>query len=302
MAKKVSKTTTKTPLKVESSKTKFDENKFLKTILGIHQKGQTDITTADLIDFGVENPSNTIKIANVKLEKQFLMSKYTITCNDDTKDLLGNKLSEHDGLFDLLKDLWLGGKTQVTCPQLQKLHISGDGTTTIKLKNFKLSIPMISAVHIAYNISMVDSEKDVDNKYIDSAVTVERVTDCLRDYTLTLTKLKKISEVDLNKELELHLKHYFTSVKKSETSNKGLIDLSIGKGKVVGELKLARELKKNDQRDRAWGQIDRYREQFSDNFLFVVVGEADDVHEDNIKALRSKLLKSDGHFHYITAK
>jgi hypothetical protein len=105
----------------------------------------------------------------------------------------------------------------------------------------------------------------------------------------------------LNKLLEDHFKKYFESVRKGDTTNQGLIDLNIGNKKFVIELKLARELKKSHQSDRAIGQIERYMKEFTNNFMFVVAGNHEDKQEKYCQILKKKLDECGGFYYYIEA-
>ena len=132
-------------------------------------------------------------------------------------------------------------------------------------------------------------------------INTERILDVLKDFTINSKDLSKISELDLNKLLENHFKKYFENIKKGGTSDKGLIDLIVGDLKYGIELKLARELKKTTQADRALGQIDRYMEKFGANFMVVIAGNDDDKKEKSVQDLIKKIRSGKGTYYYLEA-
>lgn len=120
---------------------------------------------------------------------------------------------------------------------------------------------------------MINKEKNIDNKWLDSAVTRTRVMDTIINFRYD-QKMLELAEVPLNKELEIFFKKHFESVKKSDTSDKGLIDLTIGneKSKIAIELKLARKIKLADASQKCRGQIEDYKKQFGSNLILVIAG------------------------------
>jgi hypothetical protein len=73
------------------------------------------------------------------------------------------------------------------------------------------------------------------------------------------------------------------------------VDIDVGNGQVGIEIKLARLLKKSNERNRLLGQIDLYRERKykNKNLLVLIVGEKKEEKEENIIELK-KILADKG--------
>lgn len=73
------------------------------------------------------------------------------------------------------------------------------------------------------------------------------------------------------------------------------VDIDVGNGQVGIEIKLARLLRKSNERNRLLGQIDLYRERKykNNNLLVLIVGEKNYEKEDNIIELK-KILDDKG--------
>jgi hypothetical protein len=138
-------------------------------------------------------------------------------------------------------------------------------------------------------MELINQEKDVAGKWLDSAVTTKRVVDTLLKYQFT-TEQADLSELEINKELETFFKIHYKSVKKSDTSNKGLLDLTIGGGKnmVALELKKAEQLKKSSKSNECMGQIGRYHDQLGSNLILVVAGHKKDMDDKYVNACFDK--------------
>ena len=108
----------------------------------------------------------------------------------------------------------------------------------------------------------------------------------------------------MNSELEKHLRNYFDNCNKSKGNLKGIFDLEIGNMNYVIEMKLASSAKKTDQRDRAYGQMKRYLDEFkSKNFMLFIAGESSDKQDPNIKSLKKAAEKEFGvNFYFLDAE
>ncbi|MFH2140877.1 MAG: hypothetical protein ABIJ97_00540, partial [Bacteroidota bacterium] len=153
-----------------------------------------------------------------------------------------------------------------------------------------------------YDINIADETKNIDGLYVDSSIDIDLILKVLHDYKYPVKNADKISELELNKQLENHLKKYFVNVKKSGTSNKGLIDLIIGSDLNFGiELKLSKELKKSNQSDRAVGQVERYMEIFKNNFIVIIAGKKEDKQEKYVQDLIKNVKSKKGTCYFLEA-
>jgi Holliday junction resolvase len=159
----------------------------------------------------------------------------------------------------------------------------------IRIGNILLSNYL--SIDESYDIQIINKEKNIDNKWLDSAVTMTKVMDTLIEFNYD-KKMLELAEVPLNKELEKFFKEHFESVKKSDTSNKGLIDLTIGneKSKIAIELKLSRKIKLANESQKCRGQIEDYKKQFGSNLILVIAGDKSDKQE---KYLQECIKKAD---------
>ena len=181
------------------------------------------------------------------------------------------------------------GKRQILFSEVYACDIITK-TSEIKIGNILLSNYL--GFSKAYDITLIDKEKNIDNKWLDNSVTMNRIIDVLLKFNYN-DQLLQLAEVPLNKEIEKHFKEHFESVKKSDVSNKGLIDLSIGndKNKVAIELKLSRKLKLANESQKCRGQIEDYKNQFGSNLILVIAGEKKDRQE---KYLQECIKKAEG--------
>ncbi len=207
---------------------------------------------------------------------------------DKLKDLDGHLISENGKLLHRIHTLWDAGKRAIPFKDLFDLNIPAIASE-IKVGNILLSNYL--GIDKSYDIAVINKEKNIDNKWLDSSVTMSRVLDALIDFHYD-EKMLNLAEVPLNKELEIYFKTHFESVKKSDTSNKGLIDLSIGneKSKIAMELKLARKIKQANESQKCRGQIEDYKKQFGSNLILVIAGDKADRQE---KYLQECIKKAD---------
>lgn len=217
------------------------------------------------------------EIGNIKVEKDSIFGFYSISIIDKQKDIYGKFINENIAFIHKIRSLWEAGKRQILFSEVYACDIITK-TSEIKIGNILLSNYL--GFSKSYDISLVDKEKNIDNKWLDIAVTMNRTIDVLLKFNYN-DQLLQLAEVPLNKEIDKHFKEHFESVKKSDVSNKGLIDLSIGndKNKVAIELKLSRKLKLANESQKCRGQIEDYKNQFGSNLILVIAGEKKDRQE-----------------------
>ncbi len=264
------------------------------SIQGLVRQGIQEIPTSELSNLGFDTSLINIIIRNIKLEKQLYFKSYQITVIDKSNDLDGNPISQNTKLIHRIHNLWEAGKKEIKFSDLLELNIF---TPTSELKIGNVLLSNYLGFDKSYDISLIDREKNIEDKWLDSAVTMNRVIDILIDFHYD-QKLLELPEVPLNKILEAYFKEHFESVKKSDTSNKGLIDLTIGneKTKIALELKLARKIKLASESQKCRGQIEDYTKQFGSNLILVIAGEKGDKQEkylqECIKKANSLSIKS----------
>jgi len=237
------------------------------------------------------------RFRNIELRKDFF-GNWTISVIDEYADLDGNPISKNKKLVSRLKALWENNQKEIKFKELIDMNIFTPAKE-LKVQNFKLTNYSLLVNTGYYNLSLIDKNKNIDGLWLDNMINTERILEVLKDFNIKSKELVKISELDLNKLLENHFKMYFENVKKGGTSDKGLIDLIIGDLIYGIELKLARELKKTSQADRALGQIDRYIEKFGSNFMVVISGTEDDKKEKSVQDLIKKIRNSKGNYYYL---
>lgn len=261
------------------------------------KKSERNISLKDLTKLSIDTSQATQHYRNITLKKDFL-GDWFIKVTNDANDLDDNPIAQNKKLITRLKALWENGKKEIKVKELKEMNICTPATS-IKIQNFKLTDNSLFLSAESYDITLIDKNKNIDGLWLDNMVSTERILDVLKDFNITSKELSKISELDLNKLLETHFKKYFENIKKSGTSDKGLIDLIVGDMLYALELKLAKELKKTTQADRALGQIDRYMERFGANFMVIIAGDADTKKEKSVQDLIKKIRSSKGSFYYL---
>jgi hypothetical protein len=262
-----------------------------------YKKSETTILEKEIAKVGVDASISNQEFRNILLKKDFFGS-WVLKLIDSSQDLDGKPISENKKLITRLKALWENNKKEIKFSELRDMNIDTP-LTTLKIQNFKLSNNSLLISTGYYDITLVDKSKNIDGLWVDSMINTERILDVLKDFNIEAKDLSKISELDLNKLLETHFKKYFENVKKGGTSDKGLIDLILGDLIYGIELKLARELKKTTQADRALGQIDRYMEKFNSKFMVIIAGDEDDKKQKSVQDLIKKIRSSKGTYYYL---
>jgi len=263
------------------------------------KKDEKSISTKELAKLNVDESQANHQFRNIQLKKDFF-GDWSIKVIDELADLDGNTIAENKKLISRLKALWENDKKEVKFSELKDMNIY-TSAASLKILNFKLTNNSFLISTGYYDISLIDKNKNIDGHWLDKIISTDKILDVLKDFNIESKDLSNISELDLNKLLETHFKKYFENIKKGGTSDKGLIDLIVGDMIYGIELKLARELKKTTQADRAIGQIDRYMEKFGEKFMVVIAGNEDDKKEKCVQELIKKIKASKGTYYYLEA-
>lgn len=245
-----------------------------------------EIKKAELETLGFDTSSKKFEVRNMKLEKDIFFDTYYLSVIDENKDLDGNLISDNKNLLHRIHVLWEAGKKEFPFSELHALNIF-PVANEIKVANILLSNYL--GIDKSYDISLLNKEKNIDNKWLDSSVNMTRVLDALMNFQYD-KKMLGLAEVPLNKVLETYFKEHFESVKKSDTSNKGLIDLSVGNGanKIAMELKLSSKLKQANDSQKCRGQIEDYHKQFGKNLILVIAGLKSEMDDKYVSAATDK--------------
>ncbi len=269
--------------------------KAISKLQSLVKEGKKTIEKDELIKLGIDISNDKLKLRNIEIKKD-LFGMWSLSIIDKKADLDGNMISENNKLLKRIQNLYESGETTISFTDLISEFNIYTSATDLNIGNFNLNSLLRLSV---YDISLIDKNKNISGKWIDKSVDNKKVKEVLLKFNFT-SKMLKLSEVQLNKELETHFKQYFETVKKGDSTNQGLVDLNIGNGQYVIELKLSREAKKSDQADRAVGQVERYKEHFSDKFMLVIFGEESDRSEKCINLISKKVKDSRGIYQYIT--
>ena len=267
--------------------------KLINDLQKLYKKGEFKLKSDFIKKYKIENLKNLI-FRNLKISKS-LFGSFSIVIINELDDLNGVKISKNSKLNKRLRELWNSEITEINFSELSKLDISTPAQK-IEIGNFHLQLrDPIREWHLnseCYKIKILDSKKNSDNLMKDSNITKEKIISILNDFTFNLNIYTKNNEVKINNLLEKHFRKYFLNVRRSSLSNKGLIDLVIGEDNNFGiEIKLARELLKSNQCDRAIGQHIRYSEEFNDNFLIIIFGTLDEKSEKYVQYFFKKVGK-----------
>lgn len=254
-----------------------------------------------LQSIGIDTSLKTQEFKNVKITNDF-WNGLTVSVIDNLKDLDGNPIADNKKLVLRAKNLLENGTKKIKVTELSDLNIWNPAKEiilgNIRLKNY--SDFLISYDY--YEIQIIDEKKNIDGLWLDNVITTDRILDVLHKFDLTAKELAKMKELDLNKELEVHFKKYFETVKKGGRSNQGDIDLILGSNHNYGiELKLAKELTKASASQKAIGQIELYTRQFKGNFMLIVAGLASDKNDKAVSEVVKKAKDCKSTYYYLEA-
>lgn len=217
-------------------------------------------------------------------------------------DLLGNSIKENKKLIARIKYLYESGECKLKIGELSAINIWKPSRELIfgnlRLKN---NYDFLS-LNDYYDIELVDEEKDLNGLWKDDSITTNRVIDVLHKFDYTVEQLSTLKEVALNKELETHFKKYFKTVKKGARSDQGDIDLLLGSHNYAIELKLAREITKASNRQKAIGQVMEYVERYKNNLLLVIAGSKEDRSDKSVEELMKKATAHNCSYFYLEAE
>ena len=142
----------------------------------------------------------------------------------------------------------------------------------------------------------------------DGDVTTDGVYQKLKKCKVDIVDGRKngFTEKGVHKQLEKQLKDIYQNVTLEqgvESKNAKAIDFDIGNGKVGIEIKIAGEIFKEGNWDRALGQMIKYtRNKYkSGNFIVVVVGFEEDFRNSILSEFEDDVHKNKGEFWFINA-
>jgi hypothetical protein len=254
-----------------------------------------------LKSIGIDTTIKIQEFRNVKVTNDY-WNGLTVSVIDNQKDLDGIPIADNKKLVLRAKNLLENGTKKIKITELSDLNIWNPAKDIVlgnlRLKNY--SDFLISYDH--YEIQVIDNKKNIDGLWVDSVISTDRILDVLHKFDLTAKQLNNMSEVELNKELEIHFKKYFLTVKKGGRSNEGDIDLILGSNHNYGiELKLAKAVKNIKKAQEAMGQIEMYTRQFKGNFMLIIAGLASDKSEKAISELVRKAKDCKCTYYYLEA-
>jgi hypothetical protein len=249
-------------------------------------QGNNQIKSSQLQSFGYDTSQQKHIVGNIRVSKDLLFNAFNLSIIDDQKDLDGNNICDNIKLVNRVISHWETGETEIHFDEFIALNIY-PAASEIKIGNIKLTNYL--GLDKTYDINLLNSEKNIQDKWIDSTVTTNRVIEVLRKFQSSKTH-HDMSEVQFNKVLEVYCKGYFETVKKSDTTNFGMLDLTIGsiKNKVAIELKLSKHLTNPKRSQECRGQIEDYKMQFRSNLILVIAGKREDFDHPNLKAVLTK--------------
>jgi hypothetical protein len=277
----------------ENSKMFFDLCELLLSNKKVDEKSLKNI--------GIDSSLKSQKFGNILITNDF-WSGLTVSVVNDQNDLNGNRICDNKRLIARIKNLYENGIKKIKITDLNELNIWKPAKEIVLgnllLKNY--SDILFSLDY--YDISLIDEKKNIDGLWNDGAITTERILEVLHKFDIKLIELTQIKELELNKELELHLRNHFETVKKGGRSNQGDIDLILGKSHNYGiELKLARELSKASACQKAIGQIELYTRQFYGNFMLIVAGSPEEKNDKSVAEVVRKAKECKCIYYYLEA-
>lgn len=115
-----------------------------------------------------------------------------------------------------------------------------------------------------------------------------------------------VSEQIVEEYLFKHLKKHFKTIQRqyvigNHKSKRERIDLDLGNGNLGIEIKLAKLLRKTNERNRLLGQIDLYKTRKYANkpIIVIIVGTEENSKDENLIELREILANKQAFFYYL---
>lgn len=147
-----------------------------------------------------------------------------------------------------------------------------------------------------------------ENLIQDSKVTVSLVYEKIKGFKPEIVEGRKngFTEKDIHKQMEKYFKDIFQNVTMEhgiESKNAKAIDIDIANGKAGIEVKVAHELLKEGEWDRAIGQMVKYtRKKYrNENFIVVVVGFEKDFRNSMLSDVEDDVHSNKGLFWFVNA-
>jgi hypothetical protein len=257
------------------------------------------VDNAALRKIGIDTTVKSQQFGNVKITNDF-WNGLSVSLVDNQRDLDGNLISSNKKLIGRVKNLFENGTKRISVSELKDMNIWNPAKEipigNIMLKNY--SDFLFSYDY--YEIKIIDEKKNIDGLWKDSVISTTTVLDVLHKFDIATSRLLKMKELDLNKDLECHFRQHFMTVKKGGRSNEGDIDLIIGTNHNYGiELKLAKELTKANISQKAIGQIELYTRQFKGNFMLIIAGSEMDKNDKFVSEVVRKARNSNCAYYYL---
>lgn len=309
MAKKVSSSEKKAASNPKKSSVKSDKNNILlNEVIECMTKSQLEISADSIKATGFDVSLAVIEVpnSNIRLERKFLSTSFTIKSIDNRKDIFGNPLNSHQPLWNCLCEAYRSNINFVFHTELAQIGIASD-IDILKIENFCLKVGIGSfsrlSMESGFSISIIDKEKNFSNKWIDASVNLEKIRFVLMNYIFPEKDLENADEVEWNKSLEEYFSNYFATAYKGEKNrNKINMDIIVGSGKnEYGlELKLAKKLLVGTKSRDAMGQLLEYSKQFGKRIVVVILGDEKSENLPKITMLRDFAEDNGLNYYYMT--
>jgi hypothetical protein len=248
---------------------------------------------------GIDTSKKIQEFKNLRITNDF-WSGLNIQLIDELKDVNGNLIEENKKLVSRVKNLYANNINKITNIELAELGL-WNPSQIIHLGNLRLKNQSDFLFNYDYyDIDLVDKNKDVDGLWNDNVITTDRILSALNSFNISLEELDNMKEPVLTIQLEKHLKGFFTTVKKESNSNQGRIDLILGSNQNYGiEVKLAREISKAGNCQKAIGQIELYSKQFNGNLMVLIAGKKIEKNDKNVSEVIRKSKECNCTFYFI---
>ncbi len=168
---------------------------------------------------------------------------------------------------------------------------------------------IIGAIVLLFYLGIKYFSKPKADKIEDDEVNVDLIKGLLANYKFKRTSKKKNSykEEDVQADLFKYLKSKIENVSQQyilEGITKNAIDFDLGSGKIGLELKTARSIIKEEQRQRAIGQMIFYmqRKYKEGNYILAIVGEPEFVNSSSYKDISKTVVMQKGNILFIESE